>query len=64
MEIKALKSEMVKIQSKYKEEAYSKTQHLEQLQKEKETIEMKNKNLLEELELARKLNQTISGSCA
>merc|ERR1712124_190108 len=60
MEIKALKSEMVKIQSKYKEQAYGKTQQLEQLAKEKEALEMKNINLLEELELARKLNQTIS----
>jgi len=62
IEIKTLKSEMVKMQTNYKEQAYSKTQEIEKLQKEMEAIELKNANLLEELELARKLNQTISES--
>lgn len=61
-EIKILKSEMVKMQTSYKEQAYSKTQEFEKLQKEKEAIELNNTNLLKGLELARKLNQTISES--
>jgi predicted nucleic acid-binding Zn-ribbon protein len=61
-EIKTLKSEMVKMQSKYKEQAYNKKQHFDQLLKEKEAIELTNANLLEELELARKMNQIISSS--
>jgi len=62
MEIKILKSEMVKMQSKYKEQAYVKEQQFHQLLKEKEDIELINANCLKELELARKLNQTISNS--
>eukprot|EP00537_Pseudo-nitzschia_pungens_P007919 CAMPEP_0172377554 /NCGR_PEP_ID=MMETSP1060-20121228/68966_1 /TAXON_ID=37318 /ORGANISM="Pseudo-nitzschia pungens, Strain cf. cingulata" /LENGTH=989 /DNA_ID=CAMNT_0013105247 /DNA_START=210 /DNA_END=3179 /DNA_ORIENTATION=+ len=61
-EIKKLKSEMVKIQTTFKEEAYSKVQEYEKLQKKKEELEQSNANLLKELELARKLNRTISGS--
>merc|ERR1711935_451109 len=61
-EIKILKSEMVKMQTSYKEQAYSRTQEFEKLQKEKEAIELNNTNLLKGLELARKLNQTISES--
>mmetsp|Transcript_17297 Transcript_17297/g.39783 ORF Transcript_17297/g.39783 Transcript_17297/m.39783 type:complete len:968 (-) Transcript_17297:704-3607(-) len=61
-EIKKLKSEMVKIQTTFKEEAYSKAQEYEKLQKKKEELEQSNANLLKELELARKLNRTISGS--
>ena len=59
-EIRALKSEMVKTQTIYKEQAYSKTQAFEKLQKEMEAIELRNTNLLQELEMARKLNRTIS----
>mmetsp|Transcript_32064 Transcript_32064/g.36005 ORF Transcript_32064/g.36005 Transcript_32064/m.36005 type:complete len:948 (+) Transcript_32064:122-2965(+) len=62
MEMKTLKSEMVKMQSKYKEQAYIKEQQFDQLLKEKEDIELINVNFLKELELARKLNQTISNS--
>ncbi|OEU13996.1 hypothetical protein FRACYDRAFT_242349 [Fragilariopsis cylindrus CCMP1102] len=62
VEIKTLKSEMVKMQSKYKEQAYNKKQHFDQLLKEKEAIELTNANLLKELELARKMNQMISNS--
>ena len=61
-EIKTLKSEMVKMQTSYKEQAYSKTQACEKIQKEMEALELKNTNLLKELELARKLNRTISES--
>ncbi len=61
-EIKTLKSEMVKMQTSYKEQAYSKTQACEKLRKEMEAIELKNVNLMNELELARKLNKTISES--
>ncbi len=61
-EIKNLKSEMVKMQTSYKEQAYSKTQACENLKKELEAIELKNTNLLKELELARKLNRTMAGS--
>jgi hypothetical protein len=63
-EIKTLKSEMVKMQTSYKEQAYSKIQEFEKLQKEKDAIELKNANLLKELELARKLNRAISESAA
>jgi len=62
VEIKTLKSEMVKMQTNYKEQAYSQSQELEKLLKEKEAIELKNETLLKELELARKLNRTISDS--
>lgn len=61
-EIKNLKSEMVKMQTSYKEQAYSKTQACENLRKELEAIELKNTNLLKELELARKLNRTMAES--
>ena len=61
-EIKNLKSEMVKMQTSYKEQAYSKTQACENLKKELEAIELKNTNLLKELELARKLNRTMAES--
>ena len=64
MEIKTLKSEMVKMQTSYKEQAYSKLQEFEKLQKDKDAIELKNANLLKELELARKLNRAISESAA
>ena len=61
-EIKNLKSEMVKMQTSFKEQAYSKTQACENLKKELEAIELKNTNLLKELELARKLNRTMAES--
>jgi len=61
-EIKTLKSEMVKMQTNYKDKAYSMTQDYDKLKKEKEAIELQNANLLKELELARKLNRTISES--
>eukprot|EP00535_Pseudo-nitzschia_heimii_P005469 CAMPEP_0197184720 /NCGR_PEP_ID=MMETSP1423-20130617/10413_1 /TAXON_ID=476441 /ORGANISM="Pseudo-nitzschia heimii, Strain UNC1101" /LENGTH=996 /DNA_ID=CAMNT_0042635603 /DNA_START=373 /DNA_END=3363 /DNA_ORIENTATION=- len=59
-EIKNLKSEIIRIQSRYKEQAYSKVQECEKLQNENATLEFKNENLMKELELARKLNRTIS----
>lgn len=61
-DIKTLKSEMVKMQTAYKAQAYSRTQEYEKLLKEKESIELKNANLVRELELARKLNRTMSDS--
>ena len=61
-EIKTLKSEMIKLRQKFKEEAYNKEQQFKTLQKEKEATDLTNTNLLSELELARKLNQTISKS--
>jgi len=62
IEIKTLKSEMVKMQTNFKEQAYGKTQGYEKLKKEMEAIELRNANLLKELDLARKLNRTISES--
>lgn len=59
VEIKHLKSEMVKMQSMYKGIGYSNQQVIEQLQKENEAVELKCSNLLKELELARKLNQSM-----
>lgn len=53
--IKSLRSEMVKIQTMFKEEAYGNQQKMQQLQKEKEAVELKNTNLMKELGLARKL---------
>lgn len=61
-EIKNLKSEMIRMQTSYKEQVYGKAQECEKLQKEKEALELKNENLLKELDLARKLNRTISDS--
>eukprot|EP00536_Pseudo-nitzschia_multiseries_P002851 jgi/Psemu1/236100/estExt_Genewise1.C_390118 len=61
-EIKKLKSEMVKAQTVFKEKEYSKVLEYERLQKEKEELEHNNAQLLQELELARKLNRTISGA--
>ena len=63
-EIKNLKSEMVKIQTNFKEIAYAKSQEYEILRREMEKIEIRNANLLEELSMARKLNKAISGSSA
>lgn len=59
-EINKLKSELVKLQTNFKGEAYSRAQEYEKLRKEKNDLEVTNANLLKELELARKLNQTIS----
>ena len=53
--IKNLRSEMVKMQTMFKEEAYSKQQEIQAVRKEKEAVELKNTNLMKELELARKL---------
>jgi predicted nucleic acid-binding Zn-ribbon protein len=53
--IKNLRSEMVKIQTTFKEQAYGSQQKMQQVQKEREAIELKNTNLMKELELARKL---------
>jgi chromosome segregation ATPase len=53
--IKNLRSEMVKVQTTFKEEAYGNQQKMQNLQKEREAIELKNTNLMKELELARKL---------
>ena len=61
-EIKNLKSEIIRIQTSYKEQAYSKAQECETLQKENEAVKLENENLMKELELARKLNRTISNS--
>ena len=46
---------LCEIQTMFKEEAYGNQQKMQQLQKEKEAVELKNTNLMKELELARKL---------
>jgi predicted RNase H-like nuclease (RuvC/YqgF family) len=61
VEIKTLKSEIVQLQSAFKDQIYSKDQEMEELQREYEALESKNENLRKELELARKLNQSIEG---
>jgi chromosome segregation ATPase len=53
--IKNLRSEMVKMQTMFKEEAYSNQQRMQLLQKEREAVDLKNTGLMKELELARKL---------
>jgi hypothetical protein len=53
--IKLLRSELVKVQAAFKEEAYHAIKKLQQLQTENQAVELKNTNLQKELELARKL---------
>jgi chromosome segregation ATPase len=53
--IKLLRSELVKVQASFKEEAYNATKKLQQLHAENQAVELKNTNLQKELELARKL---------
>lgn len=59
VELKNLKSEMVHMQSSYREKAYEKQQELGQLQKTIDAVELKCANLAKELDLARKLNQMV-----
>lgn len=54
--IKLLRSELVKVQAAFKEEAYNAIKKLQQLQTENQAVELKNTNLQKELELARKLS--------
>jgi len=61
-EIHKLLSDMVKMKTTFKEEAYSKAQEFEKLKKEKDKLEETNANFSNQLELARKLNRTISDS--
>lgn len=63
VEIKQLKSEMVKMQTMYKDIGYCNQQLIEQLQKENEAVELKCSNLTKELELARKLNHSMAENC-
>jgi chromosome segregation ATPase len=60
VEINRLKSEMVQMQSQFKEQSYNKDIQMEDLRKEIEAAETKSANLLKELELARKLNSMAS----
>jgi hypothetical protein len=53
--IKALRSEIVKIQSSHKEESYNDQQKVAQVRREMEAVELTNTNLLKQLDLARKL---------
>lgn len=53
--VKLLRSELVKVQAAFKEEAYNAIKKLQQLQAENQAVELKNTNLQKELELARKL---------
>jgi hypothetical protein len=59
VEIKTLKSEMVQMKSAFKEEIYTKEQECEKLRKDNEVLEVKSTNLSKELELARRLNQSM-----
>jgi hypothetical protein len=59
VEIKTLKSEMVQMKTTFKEEIYAKEQECEQLRRDNEALEVKSTNLSKELELARRLNQSM-----
>jgi hypothetical protein len=59
VEIKTLKSELVQMKTTYTEDIYAKEQECEQLRKDNETLEVKSTNLSKELELARRLNQSM-----
>ena len=54
--IKKLRSEIVNLQAKFKEDAYNNQKKLQQLQDENDAIDIKNTNLLKQLELARRLD--------
>ena len=53
--IKILRSEIVKMQATHKEEQYSIMKKIQELEYEKESVCLKNTNLVKELQLARKL---------
>ena len=54
--IKKLRSEIVNLQAKFKEDVYNNQKKLQQLQDENDAIDLKNTNLLKQLELARRLD--------
>ena len=53
--IKNLQSEMMKLQVSFKDQAYNAHLQIQELTKEREAVEVKNANLIRELDLARKL---------
>lgn len=53
--IKMLRSEMMKMQTMYKEKAYAAQQKMHELLQRRQEVELKNTNLMKELALARKL---------
>lgn len=55
--IKTLRSEIVRLQSRHKEEIYRSQQQVVQVERDMESVELKNVNLMKELELARKLDR-------
>jgi hypothetical protein len=58
--IKSLRSEMVKMQTMFKDQAYANQQKMHELLKDREAVELKNTNLMKELDLARKLERFAS----
>ena len=54
--IKKLRSEIVNLQAKFKEDAYNNQKKMQLLQDENDAIDLKNTNLLKQLELARRLD--------
>jgi chromosome segregation ATPase len=54
--IKNLRSEMMKMQTTHKDAVYSTQQKMLELEKERDDVQLKNRNLMKELELARKLD--------
>ena len=55
--IKTLRSEIVRLQSRHKEEIYTNQQQVLQVKRDMEAVQLKNTNLTKELELARKLER-------
>jgi succinate dehydrogenase/fumarate reductase flavoprotein subunit len=58
--IKDLRKDMMTMQTGYKEKAYTAQQQMQEVMKERDEVLLKNKNLMKELELARKLQSFAS----